>query len=383
MKQRYTIEPILVFEKLITEKKAKSTLILTVFNQHLIIDEVLKAIASSAQLISDLIIIEDGSEDSTLSSLIETITRTEWDTTRFASIKVYRNFVSKFETACDDFGIRRASTNCVILIQSDVLITENGFDKLLFSALSSFDDLLMVSGRGAELLSPEAKEFKQSTGSSIHGRTFQIASRLAPIRPTNLFLCRQLSTLLAAISIFELKIYRLRKFRLNKTFTPPETVHADFFTNTRPSEHEFLSTGNAGYLRSHIHTEMSNFQNYGSIWVSQSVMRGPICVDRQKYLECGGFDTDSCFLGFDDHELALRSYLEHKFRVGFVPIGYHSDPTWGTTRKPRSFLQTKLAIFETIRISKQRRATDLYMFNDSISTSLPQPEIRRFRGKDE
>ena len=375
MKQaRYKIEPNLILEKVISCEDTISTLILTVFNQHLIIKDVLTALAVSTQLPSDLIIIEDGSEDETLSSLTAAINSIAWDTFRFSSIKVFRNTVSKFETVCDDFGIRTATTNCVILIQSDVLITENGFDQLLLSALTSSDDLLMISGRGAELITPEANAFKHSTGSIITGRTFQIASRMARGKRIGLSLCRYLSTLLAAVSIFELKLYRLFWSRFSKSSITANGV----FANTRPNAQEFSNTGSAGYVRSHIYTEKSGFLEHGSIWVSQTVMRGPICVDRQKYLECDGFDTNSCFLGFDDHELALRSYLDRHYRVGFVPIGYHSDPNWGTTRKPRSFHQTKLAMYETLRVSKRRETTELFRLNDSQPKLLPQPEIRKF-----
>jgi hypothetical protein len=371
---RYRIEPDLILEKVISGEDAVSTLILTVFNQHLIIKDVLTALVASTHLPSDLIIIEDGSEDETLSSLTATINGIDWDTLPFSSIRIFRNSVSKFETVCDDFGIRTATTNCVILIQSDVLITEYGFDELLLSALTSFDDLLMISGRGTELITPEANAFKHSTGSIITGRTFQIASRIARGDRIGRCLCRFFSALLAAVSVFELKLYSLLRLQLSKSSIPTNNV----FSKTRPNARDFSNTGSAGYLRSHIYTEKSNFINRGSIWVSQTVMRGPVCVDRQKYLECDGFDTNSCFLGFDDHELALRSYSDRQYRVGFVPIGYHSDPNWGTTRKPRSFHQTKIAIYETLRVSKRRETTELFRLNDSQSKLLPQPEIRKF-----
>ena len=97
MKQdRYKIEPSLILEKVISGEDTISTSILTVFNQHLIIKDVLVALAVSTHLPSDLIIIEDGSEDETLSSLTAAINSIAWDKFRFSSIKVFRNLVSKF-----------------------------------------------------------------------------------------------------------------------------------------------------------------------------------------------------------------------------------------------------------------------------------------------
>lgn len=375
MKQlKYQSAPILIWDKFISDRKAILTTVITVFNQQNIIANVLNALARSIQLQSHLIIIEDGSEDDTLSALINAINNIEWNIYPFSSIAVYKNSHSRFETACDDFGIKLASTDYVVLLQSDVLITEHGFDRILFSSLTSFEDLLMVSGRGAEPILPQAIAFKQSTGSIINGKTFRFASRLS----ANINLSQQvrsvLSAFLAAVSVLELKLYLIFKHRI----TGFGSTTTDQSIETRPNQHDFSYSGSAGYLRSHNQTEKSNFKEFGTIWVSQTIMRGPICIDRRKYLNCGGFNTNSCFLGFDDHELTLRSYLMHQYRVGFVPIGYRSEPNWGTTRKPRSYLQTKLAIYETMRVSKHREKTALYKINDLLSTSLPLPEIRNF-----
>jgi len=186
------------------------------------------------------------------------------------------------------------------------------------------------------------------------------------------------SVAIAIITKCELQLYSiLRHHQKSKVVVSQSNRQA------RPNQSEFAATGNAGYLGLHTHTEHSNYRDVGTLWLSQTVMRGPICIDREKFVECGGLDTESYFLAFDDHDLSLRAYLRHGYRVGYVPIGYRSEPRWGTTRKNRSLRQLQLAIYETLRISDRQKSSDLYALSGGPHSALPAPTTRQFELRDD
>ena len=373
-KSEYKKLPKLIFEKCFNESRATSTSIVTVFNQQDIIKNVLEALVISTSMQADLIIIDDGSEDLSLDEISRAINEIEWNKYPFSRIKVYANSHSRFEVFCDNFGVKIAQTEYAILIQADVLITEYGFDRIFLSALKSSPDMLMVSGRGTEVLLPIAKQLSESSGSTIPlGRIYRFAQRFNYLTRFKHKMRVLLSIFLAIAALPEIKLYSV--FRRNQR---SKTVINDGTHEARPHQSEFSITGKAGYLGHHAQSEESNFGDKGIIWVSQTVMRGPLCIDRSKLIECGGLNTESYFLAFDEHDLSLRAYLKYKYRVGYVPIGYRSNPNWGTTRKKRSFRQIQLALYESFRILNYQKATDLYSLSDSSSLILPAPQIRNF-----
>lgn len=373
-KSEYKKLPKLIFEKCFNESTATSTSIVTVFNQQNIIKNILNALVISTSVQTDLIIIDDGSEDLSLDEISRAINEIEWNKFPFSRIKVYVNSHSRFEVFCDNFGVNIAQTKYAILIQADVLITEYGFDRIFLSALKSSPDILMVSGRGSEMLPPIAKELSESSGSAIaFGKIYRFAQRFNYLSKFKHKMRVLLSIFLAIVALLEIKLYSV--FRGNQR---SKTVINDGTHEARPHQSKFSSTGKAGYLGHHTQSEKSNFRDQGMMWVSQTVMRGPLCIDRNKFVECGGLNTKSYFLAFDDHDLSLRAFLAHRYRVAYVPIGYRSNPNWGTIRKKRSFRQIQLALYESLRVLNYQKTTNLYLLSDSPSSILPAPQIRNF-----
>ena len=115
------------------------------------------------------------------------------------------------------------------------------------------------------------------------------------------------------------------------------------------------------------------------IWLGETVMRGPLLIDRQKFNKLGGFDTRRFFLGYDDHDLALRGFNEFGYRCGFVPVSFYSPLKAGTTRKPRS-LRSELEILRKLmEIRPNWRSSSLANFTDATPDSLvPETIIRNF-----
>ena len=350
------------------------SIVVTVFNQSLLISDIVESACSSISEYAELILIDDGSEDASLNQMLQVASTVTHRHPNITGVWAYHFRKSQFETKCDDFGIRTSRSRKVILLQADILITESGFDRALSSALDQFTDLIMISGRGTELLEPMVSYLRTTHGSTI---------QFGPVVLRLLHLTTRLEAPWTAVFpiavIAKLESWAFRRTKDFRNRRRPTKIIAHIDAEIYPGLQVFRETGKAGHLSNNDQASNDESRPQNQVWLSQSVMRGPILLDRDKYLQVGGFDTDSFFLGFDDHDLALRAYLAYGYRVGFVPIGYQSNLDWGTTRKSRSLKQTMLAIANSQRIARSFRSSTLFMPSLEEISSLPLPEIRRFQ----
>ncbi len=349
---------------------------LTVFNQEKLIKSVLASLTESITLKSEIIIINDGSEDNTLHEIFLFWGINFERLQLITSVRIFSYTHSAFETACDDFGIKNSKTNSIILIQADVLINEHGFDSLLTSALTSSNDIIMISGRGTQALMPIAQHYKTESGSIINfGKLTMACIKTIPRTEINNIAVSLLTLLTKTEKYISSNVKVIKKFI--RSAKRNSAAELDCQT-PYPDKETFINNKQAGFIIDNESPPPPKSTNTRTIWISQTVMRGPLCIDREKYLKTGGFDTGSFFLGYDDHDLALRAFKEFKYRSGFTPIGYKSHPAWGSTRKARSFNQTKGAIINTIRIQKKARKSALANATHNKSEASAPPEIRTF-----
>jgi len=354
------------------------SIVVTVFNQSLLISDIAEAVCSSISEYAELILIDDGSEDDSLNKMLGIASTVTHKHPNIIGVWVYHFKKSQFETICDDFGIRAARSRKVMLLQADMLITESGFDQVLSSALDQFPDIIMISGRGTQLLEPAASYIRTMQGSCV--QFGPVSSRLLGLTLTlKLKMSRTTAFPLAIIAKLEYWAFIIKRTVLLRNRRRPAHAIPPSDATSYPGLEVFRETGKAGHLSYHDPASSDELRPQNQIWLSQSVPRGPILLDRNKYLQVGGFDTDSFILAFDEDDLALRAYLAYGYRVGFVPIGYQSSLDWGTTRKPRSLKQTMLVIAHTQRIARSFRSSTLYLLSLEEISSLPLPEIRRFQ----
>jgi hypothetical protein len=73
-------------------------------------------------------------------------------------------------------------------------------------------------------------------------------------------------------------------------------------------------------------------------------MRGPVAFEKYRYLQLGGLNTKSFFLGFDEHDLNLRGRQQHAWLSAFIPIAFNSPLEDGSMRKKRS-RKAKIELF--------------------------------------
>ena len=107
-------------------------------------------------------------------------------------------------------------------------------------------------------------------------------------------------------------------------------------------------------------------------------MRGPLLVDKKKYLEVGGFDSERFFLGYDDHDLAMRAWNLKGYRSGYVPVGFLSPLADGATRKMRTIKQEFEILSNLVRTQNVSKESALYSALKVLKDKNINIQIREF-----
>lgn len=332
---------------------------LPVFNQERIIGRNITSILSHTFTFYELIVIDDASKDATLEAIISVFDDEVFrNFPNLTGVKVYSNRKSRFETNCDDHLINASSSSLFLEIQSDMLIEQPGYDQRLIEAIKSQPDLVAISGRGVHRISEVLTEYAKTAGSDrSRGRT--IPRHLVNVIRTRAHAIKQKNAAL-------------------RVFSPPSdssiSDHALFAL-----QDDFFVTGEVGQLGPLVEKKMEpKYLEERKIFVGETVMRGPLLIDKEKLVELGDWDYGAFFQGFDDHDFCLKAYLSRGFRVGYVPIGFASPAFDGTTRKKKSLTSEFAILSNLIRIRRARRKSHLYLVAMSRTPQLPDPEIRNF-----
>jgi len=323
----------------------------------------------------EVIIIDDASRDETLENIKDCAPLLVASTHCLTRFRIYSFRTSAFETACDSFGFSVAEGRMLLEIQADMSKFDFAFDTKMSQALDAFDDILMISGRGVERLAPIADWYQESMGSDrasgtsliTHilkrmGHQFKRRLHTRPNKSTN-----------ESATISSEKDSQATKINLTGSFDHASSV-------VTPDSVEFNRTGRAGRLGLLIEIALQKETRLDRrVWLGETVMRGPLLIDHQKFKALGGFDTKRFFQGFDDHDLALRGFTLFGFRCGFVPVGFNSPLDSGTTRKPRSLRSEWEIARQLVRIRSHWRSSALANYAASYSeANEPRMAIRDF-----
>ena len=347
-----------IYKKTFKDCSAIVTVVIPFYNQARYISEVVNLIIENSEQEIDLILIDDNSSDKGSLELVTFFENSLLDSKGLCSVKIIQTKIQLFETFCDDLGIRVAETNYVIEIQSDMFIHHLGFDTKLLKALTSSSEFIAIGGRGCHDFCEVFENYSESSGSIISDST-------NPNRYLK-FIIMDLLNKFRTLLLNYFSIYPDRKnYEVNRTLTINQIT-------LFPILKLFKTTKSAGRLGGLIYESLDkNAKLLNKIWVSETIMRGPIIFDKSKYLSVGGFNVDSFFLGFDDHYLFLNAFIQKGFRCGYTPIDYLTYPESGSTRKRRNF-RTMLIIYQhLLRISKNKLKIDL-------PQSKPVPRIDYF-----
>jgi hypothetical protein len=315
----------------------------------------------------ELILIDDASTDDSFRIALDWADGALQRSPNLGRIRLFQNSKELFETQCDAIGFQAATGRYLLEIQIDMKVYEHAFDLKLIDAISSYEDILMISGRGTHPLTESAIDFMATTNRyqgpfALLRLTFRIVLELTQFRRCKKFLLRAIKRAIQLI------------------YFHPNDLHEHTQINVCPSEEEFELTGRAGRLGSQIDLRLSGHcQQMRNIWLGQTVMRGPLMIDSHLYSSIGGLDNNHFFLGNDDHDLAYRGYREKKLRCGFVPVGFESPLAEGSTRKRSRIRSEVIKDLKSFMIYRKRSASALYeLGTGERRLPLPTPEIRAF-----
>jgi len=291
------------------------SVVVPIHNQEKNIQKHLKSIVDGMYHPFELLLVNDASKDRTEEEIMDFISKAK--KSNITSISYYKTFWPWYETKCDDFAIRKSIGKYIIEIQSDMLVTEQKYDQKLIGALETEESLFAISARGTHNLNRiysacVSEERKESLSAALLRLYY-----------------RQFRKVIASLRT-------VRKASSEKHPGGCENAIEKIFPNDNLAEQET----EAGFLdhliqllpyegETYISKSIQN--NLGKVWIGETIMRGPIIFEREKYLQIGGFNTKAFFLGYDDHELVLRA-KQFGYKVGFSPIRFSSPLSLGSTR---------------------------------------------------
>lgn len=280
------------------------TFVIPVHNQEKVVLKNLASVITHSSLPSEIIILNDASEDETGAILLKFLNDNLQLPKHIQSIQIFTFQKSRFETFCDDFGIQKSKGNYIIEIQADMEICESNFDQKMIRILKQNQDVFMLSARGIMDFQEIAKHFISSKGTE------------------------------ASISSSTIKFL---KNRLRRTRTTSDNFVLDksrAMESILPDDESYMRTKKAGRLGRFIEVDVPFSEQI--LYIGETVMRGPIAFKKSRYLHLGGLDTESFFLGFDEHDLNLRARNEKEWFAAYSPISFRSPLEHGSMRRKRS-----------------------------------------------
>lgn len=346
-----------------SDLEAVFAVVVPVHNQEEIIEGNLMSLMKSLSMPFEIVCVDDASTDASSEAIIRALSKASNSISNFSHGLLISANEPLFETLADTVGVSATKAPIILEVQADMRVFDTGFDRRLKTTFDNHEDIFMISGRGVEPLLPIAQHFMRSGGAvNSRGRTPEL--HLLNSVPG-------VSTLIKMVSIF--------------TAAPagrPNQLDEGTFIDVTPTREQFeLSGGRAGRLGEKVEKELeASTQEKNQIWLGETVMRGPLAIRRSAFDEVGGFDTNAFFLGFDDHDLALRGWMSRRYRSGFLPIEFDSPLNVGTTRRRPTWRKIFEIYVKLSRVRNARRLSALFNLLES-EIKLPEMEIRNINEK--
>ncbi len=269
---------------------ASVAFVIPVHNQRSSIRSCLDSIRECATLSHEIVVIVDGCTDGT-----DEVVR-DWaqefvdvESPLTTAVVVASTQQDVFETWCDVIGIYLSDAPVILEIQADMTVTERGFDAVFVRGFAAVPELFAASGRGGH-------EFRNPRRHDLWARIRRFVT--TPVH----------------------RLVNLRTRRVGLY---------------RPTLCEYLLGSEIGRTGARIDFP-AQFGSKRYLWLTDTVMRGPLALRRDRYEMIGGFDTSAYFLGDDDHDLVRRAYADRGWVVGYLPVGFDSPLENGSTRAQKS-----------------------------------------------
>lgn len=332
------------------EAEIDISVVIPVYNQENLIINNLESIMRSMGSRYEIVLINDKSTDYTEKRILDFLSTNPLE--KYSNCSKFRYYKSDFpmyETKCDEYGISQSLGELVIEIQADMEIIEKGFDLRLKNAINSDPSIWAISGRATHSFRDISSHFLEKQSKN------------------NLLLSEVLSQYWRQLKAMAYKeSLRLRRNHQDFENFPQQAA-------TTKIDETFESRGAAGWigeLIDDIPTDTSVFRErtrtreIDRLWIGDSVIRGPLIIKKQLYLQLGGFDIQAFFLGNDDHDLCLRG-KKAGLKVGFFPVHFVAPLRFGSERKRKTLLN--LIWKEVHRFARRKNLVNTELYRGLIT----------------
>jgi glycosyltransferase involved in cell wall biosynthesis len=271
--------------------------VIPAYNAEISIYQVLSSLYKNTVLPLNIVVILDACTDNTAIEIQRWITCYIESRKRKIWLKTITTSRSIQETSCDNLGFKEFPNSEVIVdIQADIIISEKNFDLKILKIFKDNPDIFALSNRGTH---PWPRNY---TG-KITVRTF-----LEIIR-----------------GIVE------RNYRVKKMDLSIAAKSKNFYLD----KDKFYSRKEFGRLGEYTELEPFYENSTRSIWLGETVMRGPLAFRNSALKELGYLNDKSHPLAGDDHELTLRAWRKLRLRAAYCPMSYSSPLRIGADRRPK------------------------------------------------
>ena len=283
------------------------TISLPVCNQEVIIEEILTSLLMNCEEDSNLIIILDACQDASKAKVIQAIE--EYDKkSKIRKIIVLESDHDLFESTCENLALELLDSKYFLSLQADIYYSDSTFLSRGITAFEKFSDLLGISGR-------------------------------------------------AIIPADNRKPYTVNKY-LNKYFSAFNSLLA--VTLKRKLLSPFYSNSiYFGDLSSPPHNKMMySRRQISTVYIGDSVIRGPIIWRTSFLKKLGLFDDFKYFLGGDEREMSIQGFNLFGYKVGFLATTCYTNLWTGTSHNPQKRTRETLQILEKRKELQQLNGGD-------------------------
>jgi glycosyltransferase involved in cell wall biosynthesis len=282
-----------------TKLDQKISYVVPVYNAEVSISQVLTAIYDCSILPLNITIVLDACVDNSLLIVKQWIKHYIDLNERKIWIKVIVTKKSIQETRCDNLGFKEFPDSEVIVdVQSDIIIREKLFDLKVLKIFAENLDIFALSNRGT---TPWPKNY---SGGISYRTLYEIIGGIIDRRYKN--------------KVIDLDLFietKSNKFVLDKDI--------------------FFSKKDFGRLGEYVEIEPEYEASKRSLWLGETVMRGPLAFRNSALKELGYLNEKSHPLAGDDHELTLRAWRKLRLRAAYCPMSYSSPISIGADRRPK------------------------------------------------
>ena len=343
---------ILNYTKSDSINKILVSVVIPIHNQASILYGNLRSLFECISLDCEIILIDDSSSDHSVEEVLRAIKADVPDTVQ--SLTFYSFKYPIYESACDDFAIRKAKGEYIIELQADMKIMEQAFDSKMLKVLHEYTDIFMLSGRGV-------MNFEEITNIYRNSRGTESSMSKSVLR-----------------SIFRnlVQLFNVRsKLKSKEEIVLEEYTDGEFTSELIfPKSEQFVKTGRAGRLGRLI--EVLPKSESENIYIGETVMRGPICFQTKRYIDLGGLNLNSFFLGYDEHDLNLRARIEKGWKAAFMYVAFSSPLMHGSMRKKRSLI-SKLELYLVTKRINRSQSNVLSKYEELRSSFISNYEVRK------